>query len=175
MQKEKMFTSEEIKQNSDHQHDNTTNGWWFRSPWCVWVIHTIVRNMLINLTAISTGHSGWKKGEVREESLEKRRRRTAYKGGKEEGVGSWLSQVDFNNESMQLHDCDNSTLFILSDLTIERRMRVSLHLALFSANSRVLMSLSRTLYLFICSHMISSTHLHETQETKPCRRSEIIR
>lgn len=38
-------------------------------------------------------------------------------------------------------------------------MRVSLLLALLSANSRLLMSFRRTLYLFICSQMISSTHL----------------
>lgn len=47
----------------------------------------------------------------------------------------------------------------LFELTNDRRMRVSLHLALFSANSRLLMSFRRILYLFICSQMISSTHL----------------
>lgn len=45
-------------------------------------------------------------------------------------------------------------------------MRVSLHLALLSANSRLLMSLSRTLYLFICSQMMSSTHLKKQTKKK---------
>lgn len=44
-------------------------------------------------------------------------------------------------------------------------MRVSLFLALFSANSRLLMSFSRALYLFICSPMISSTHLRKKKKT----------
>lgn len=48
---------------------------------------------------------------------------------------------------------------MLIELTIDRRICVSLDLALFSANSRVLMSFSLTLYLFICSQIISSTHL----------------
>lgn len=45
-------------------------------------------------------------------------------------------------------------------------MRVSLLLALLSANSRLLMSFSRTLYLFICSQMISSTHLQRERKLK---------
>lgn len=57
-------------------------------------------------------------------------------------------------------------LVTLLELTIDRRMRVSLHLALFSANSRLLMSFSRTLYLFICSQMISSTHLQRDGKTQ---------
>lgn len=45
-------------------------------------------------------------------------------------------------------------------------MRVSLLLALLSANSRVLISFSRTLYLFICSQIIYSTHLQKRQKEK---------
>lgn len=45
-------------------------------------------------------------------------------------------------------------------------MRVSLDLALFSANSRVLMSFRRALYLVICSQMITSTHLEDVEEAR---------
>lgn len=46
-----------------------------------------------------------------------------------------------------------------SGLTMDFLMCVSLLLALFSANSRLLMSFRRALYLPICSLMINSTHL----------------
>lgn len=51
-------------------------------------------------------------------------------------------------------------------LTIDRRIKVSLHLALFSANSRLLMSFNRILYLFICSQIMSSTHLWRQKTIK---------
>lgn len=70
----------------------------------------------------------------------------------------WLGELD-----LAISHCTCVILITLInhsfDLTIDRRMKVSLFLALFSANSRVLMSFSRNLYLFICSQMISSTHL----------------
>lgn len=43
-------------------------------------------------------------------------------------------------------------------------------MALFSANSRLLMSFSLALYLFICSPMISSTHLQKKKEHTQCSR-----
>lgn len=46
-----------------------------------------------------------------------------------------------------------------ASLTRDLLMWVSLLLALLSANSRLLMSFRRALYLLICSLMISSTHL----------------
>lgn len=52
-------------------------------------------------------------------------------------------------------------------LTIDLRISESLVFALFSANSRLLMSLRRALYLFICSTTISSTHLKKG-ERKNC-------
>lgn len=50
-----------------------------------------------------------------------------------------------------------------ASLTRDLLMWVSLLLALLSANSRLLMSFRRALYLLICSLMISSTHL-QTEE-----------
>lgn len=61
---------------------------------------------------------------------------------------------------------ENVCMIMVGLLTIDLRMRVSLHLALFSANSSVLMSFSLTLYLFICSPIISSTHLWRSSETQ---------
>lgn len=50
-----------------------------------------------------------------------------------------------------------------SGLTMDFLMWVSLLLALLSANSRLLMSFRRALYLLICSLIISSTHLQRRE------------
>lgn len=54
-------------------------------------------------------------------------------------------------------------------LTIDLRIRDRRLLALFSANSRLLMSLRRALYLFICSMTISSTQLRVTKRQNWCQ------
>lgn len=57
-----------------------------------------------------------------------------------------------------------------SRLTMDLLMWVSLLLALLSANSRLLMSFRRALYLLICSLMTSSTHLPtENQSARTAR------
>lgn len=52
-------------------------------------------------------------------------------------------------------------------------MWVSLLLALFSANSRLLMSFRQALYLLICSLMTSSTHLQGREQDQTHRVSSI--
>lgn len=57
-------------------------------------------------------------------------------------------------------------------LTIDLRIKERRLLALFSANSRLLMSLSRALYLFICSITINSTQLWGKKTQKNTRWEE---
>lgn len=54
----------------------------------------------------------------------------------------------------------------MQHLTIDLRIKDRRLLALFSANSRLLMSLRRALYLFICSMTMSSTQLGGKEKTK---------
>lgn len=61
-----------------------------------------------------------------------------------------------------------------SVLTMDLLMWVSLLFALLSANSRLLMSFRRALYLLICSLMISSTHLQYGGEIHLQQKQEIL-
>lgn len=106
-----------------------------------------LRVMLIKLTAIATGF--W----IREQR--------GYEKVLECGQRDTAEQIQGSSVDVCWSVDSRGTIFAVSLLllTIDLRMSVRRLFALLSANSSVLMSFSRALYLFICSQIIISTHL----------------